>query len=111
VRDAVRADEVPARAARDHGELDAVESRDAVRDLVDGAVAADDDQQRRTVVDGAARERAELAGRVGEERVALQAPGRGTVRDLGPSPARRPVVGGRVDEEDRFVSANASRPR
>ena len=45
-------------------------SRDAVHDLVHGAVAADDDEQRRAVVDGVARELDELAAALGEERVA-----------------------------------------
>ena len=42
---AERAGEVPAGAARDHRDLDALALRDAVHDLVHGAVAADDDEQ------------------------------------------------------------------
>jgi hypothetical protein len=44
VRDAERAGEVPACAAGDHGDLDALALRNPVDDLVDGTVAADDDQ-------------------------------------------------------------------
>jgi hypothetical protein len=44
VRDAEGAGEVPARAAGDHGDLDALALRNPVDDLVHGTVAADDDQ-------------------------------------------------------------------
>jgi hypothetical protein len=44
VRDLVGADEVPAGSSRDDRDLDALEPRDPVGDLVDGAVAADDDE-------------------------------------------------------------------
>jgi len=44
VRDAERAGEVPAGAAGDHGDLDAIALRNPVDDLVYGTVAADDDQ-------------------------------------------------------------------
>ncbi len=44
VRNAERAGEVPARAAGDHGDLDAFALRDPVHDLVHGTVAADDDE-------------------------------------------------------------------
>ena len=54
VRNAVRADEVPAGAARDDGDLGLLEVVDPVRDLVDRAVAADDDEQLRAAERGLA---------------------------------------------------------
>src|SRR5919108_1257115 len=45
MRDPVRADEVPAGPAREHRHLDVAAARDAVRDLVHRAVAADDDEE------------------------------------------------------------------
>ena len=61
VRDPVGADEVPARAARDDRDLDALEPGDPVRDLVHRAVAADDDEQRRAA-ERPRRARARRAG-------------------------------------------------
>ena len=99
-RDAVGADEVPARAARDHRQLDVLAPGDPVHDLVDGAVAADDDEQARAAVGRRPRELRELPGPLGEERVAPQ-PERGRrMRELGPAPAGRAVLRGGVDEED-----------
>jgi hypothetical protein len=54
-RDPLRAGEVPAGAARDNRDLD-IALRDPVRDLVDGAVAADDDEELRAAVDRLSRE-------------------------------------------------------
>ena len=48
MRDVERADEVSAGASVDDGELDAVEPRDAVDDLIDRAIPADGDEQART---------------------------------------------------------------
>jgi hypothetical protein len=96
----VRAHEVPARAARDHCQLDVVAAGDALDDLVDGPVAADRDDQPRSAFGGLSRELAELTLPLGDERIARQ-PERGcAVRQLGPATAGRAVVGGRVDEED-----------
>ena len=70
-RDPVGADEVPARAARDHRHLGLiVEIGDPVHDLVHGAVPADDDEQLRAAVGRLAGELAELARAFREERVA-----------------------------------------
>jgi hypothetical protein len=55
VRDPIGADEVPAGAAREDGDLDVFAFGDPVRDFVDGTVAADDDEQRRAVIGGRAR--------------------------------------------------------
>ena len=98
-RDAVGADEVPARPARDHGELD-VEAGDPVDDLVHRPVAADRHEQRRAAVRRLARELDQVAGPLGEQRVALQ-PERGRpVGELGPAPPGRAVLGRGVDQED-----------
>jgi hypothetical protein len=55
VGDPVGPDEVPPGAAGDDGELDIRAAGDAVRDLVDGAVAADRDEELRARVGGLAR--------------------------------------------------------
>ena len=108
-RDAVGADEVPAGAARDHGQLD-VEAGDPVDDLVHGAVAADRHEQRRRRR-GLARELGQVARPLGEQRVALQ-PERGRlVRELRPAPTRRAVLGRGVDQEDRVANGRRSRSR
>src|SRR5581483_7928227 len=99
LRQPVRSPEVHPGAERDRRELD-VSSRDAVDDLVEGAVAADRDHERRTVVDRACRELDQVAGPLREARLALEPGARGTRRELGPAAARAPGVGGRVDEED-----------
>jgi len=57
-----RAREVPAGAPCDDGELDVVAAGDAVDDLVDGAVAADDDEELRAGVGRVAREPGQLTG-------------------------------------------------
>ena len=110
-RDAVGADEVPAGAARDHGELDASSAGEAVDDLVHRAVAAD------ATISFAPRSAASRASRpswpgpVGEQRVAGQAERRGLVRELGPAPPGGAVLGGRVDEEDGLCSVVVGRGR
>jgi hypothetical protein len=71
---------------------------------VEGAVAADYDEELRAFVDGPARELGQVAGRVGEERVARQALPGGDVGDLRPALARRAVRRRRVDEEDRLLN-------
>src|SRR3546814_16581502 len=67
VRDPVGAGEVPARPPWDHGDLDVVAAGDPVRDLVDRAVAADHDEERRdrkSVVQGkSVSVRVDLGGR------------------------------------------------
>jgi hypothetical protein len=101
-RDPVSADEVPPGPTRDHGQLD-VETCDPVRDLVDGPVAADGNEQV-----GAhcclARQLRELPGPRRDQRVAAQAQRGRAVGELGPAPARRAVLGRRVDQEDRAVN-------
>ena len=87
-RDPLRAREVPARAARDHRDLD-VALRDAVRDLVHRAVAADDDELRRAAVDRFSRELRQMAGALGEQRIAGEAARGGGVAICG---QRRPVA-------------------
>jgi hypothetical protein len=72
---------------------------------VERTVAADDDEQLGSLVDGARRELGQVAGRLGEERVAGEPLPRGDVRDLGPALARRPVRRRRVDEEDGLLNA------
>ena len=69
---------------RDRRELD-VAAGDAVHDLVERPVAADRDDERRAAVDGLARELDQVAGTLGEQRVALQ-PERGRApRELRPA--------------------------
>src|SRR5205807_237962 len=97
-----RAREVPTGAAGDHGDLDAASPRDAVDDLVHRAVAADDDEQLRTIVRRARGELGELSRRAREKRVPGQAGGGRAMCDLGPSASRRAVRRRRVDEEDGF---------
>jgi hypothetical protein len=101
----MRAHEVPAGAARDHGELDLLRLTDAVHDLVDGAVAADRDEQRGAVRDRAACELRQLARPLGEQCLAAQAALGCEVGDLGPAAPGRAVLGSRVDEEDRANGA------
>jgi hypothetical protein len=49
------------------GELEALEIADSVHDLVDGTIAADDDEERRAAENGFPRERSELAGFLREQ--------------------------------------------
>jgi hypothetical protein len=97
-RDAERAHEVAAGAARDQGEVD-VQTGEAVGDLVDRPVAADGDDQvgvRRRL----ASELGQVSRPLGEERVAVQAERGRLVGELRPASSRRAVLGRRVDEED-----------
>ena len=68
-RDPVRPHEVPTRAARDHRDLDARAPGDAVRHLVDGPVAADDDELRRAAVRRLACQARQVARLLREQRV------------------------------------------
>ena len=95
-RDAVRAAEVLARAAREHGEL-AVRPGDAVDDLVHGSVAADHDEQRVLRLAGRLRE---MARELREHLVAAQAELGGPPPELRPALPGRAVAGRRVDEEE-----------
>src|ERR671930_570896 len=103
-RDAVGPDEVPAGAARDDGQLDALPAGDPVERLVDGAVPSDDDQQPRAALRGFLRELAEMTAPLGEKRVADEALRGSGTRDLRPALARGAVVRRRVDEEDSLAA-------
>ncbi len=107
-RDPVRADEVPPGAVGKHSEVEPLEVGDAVHDLVDGAVASDDDEQCRAALHGFPRERGEVPLLLGEERVAVEPERRAAVRDLRPAAAGAASGGGGVDEEDR-PAANGRR--
>jgi hypothetical protein len=71
---------------------------------VQGPVAADDDEQLGAVLDRAASQLGQVAGRLGEERVAGEPLRGGDVRDLRPALSRRPVGRRRVDEEDGLAN-------
>ena len=107
-RDAVGADEVDAGAARDHRQLGAAGADEARGDLVDGAVAADGDDQV-----GACRGRLRARARAGAPgaRRTARRPRRPSARaagELGPAAPGRAVRRGRVDEEDGASPLNAS---
>jgi hypothetical protein len=85
---------------REDGELDAGPTGDAVRDLVQRAVSADDDEQRGAFVRGRARELGQVTGRLREARLPGEPARRGLVRELGPVAAGRAVARGGIDEED-----------
>ena len=102
-RDLVSAGEVPPGAARDQRQLDALAPGDAVDDLVESPVAADDDEQRRAFVGCFSCELAQLAGTLREDRFAAQAGVVGGPRDLRPLLPRLPVRRRRIDEENRLV--------
>ena len=73
VRDPERADEVAARAAGDERDRRRVlDAGETVDDLVDRAVAADDDEQARAVERRLARELAEVPAPLAKQRVALE---------------------------------------
>jgi hypothetical protein len=95
----VRAREVHSGAAHHQRELDVAPDH-AVDDLVERAVAADDDEQPCAAVDRASRKLRQVSGRIGEERVADKALRGRRVRDLRPALARRAVRRRGVDEED-----------
>jgi hypothetical protein len=99
VRDAERADEVAAGAAVDDRELDVVDSRDAVHDLVHRAVAADGHDQACATRHGVVRELGQVLGSLREERISGQPAVGCAARDLGPALAGRASVRGWVDEE------------
>ena len=107
--DVERAHEVPARAARDDGELDVAGADHAVDDLVHGPVAADDDQQRGALVDRFRGQCSELARPVRDERIAVEPACGRAMCDLGPPLPGRTAGGGRVDEEDRAPAASGRR--
>src|SRR5207302_1407232 len=97
------ADEVLARSAREHGEVDTTcppTRHEAVHALVHRTVTADDDEELRAVDRRAGGELAEVPGRLGDQRIAAQPLRRRLPRDLRPPPPSRPVGRGRVDEED-----------
>jgi hypothetical protein len=105
----VCADEVPARAPWNDGELDIFPAGDSVDDLVDGSVAAEDDEQLGALVGGLPREVSELARALGEDRLAANA---GRVRgagELGPAPSGLAVRGRGVDEKDGLQCQGLSR--
>jgi hypothetical protein len=93
--------EVHPGAERDHGELRTLvrEREEAVRDLVQGPVAADRYDLLRTVGGGPRDQLGEVPRAFREERDALQAELRRAVSQLRPAPPGRPVVRGGVDEE------------
>jgi len=100
VRDPERADEVAAGAAVHDRELYALDPGDSVHDLVHGPVPAHCDQQASSFRRGLMRELREVLGPLRQERVADQAAFAGEPGDLRPALAGRPVVRGRVDQED-----------
>ena len=67
-------------------------TREAVHDLVDRAVAADDDEQLGAAVRRLAGELAELPAALGDERVAFEAARGRLVRDLRPAPPVEPLA-------------------
>jgi hypothetical protein len=97
------AGEVHPRAERDHRQLRSValQCEQPVGDLVQRSVAADRDDLFRAVAGRLGDELREMTGAFGEERDALEAALRRAVRDLRPAAPGGPVVGGRIDEEDR----------
>ena len=92
MRDDVGANEVAAGPAWNDRELDARPPCDSIDDLVDRAVPADDDEQLGAVFGRLPGELGQLAGPLGEERVAGQPRGRRAVRDFRPASAGRAVV-------------------
>jgi hypothetical protein len=70
---------------------------------VNRPVAADCDEQRRAL-GRAARELREVARPLREQRLAAQAERRRPMRQLGPVPPGRAVLGGGIDQEDRFAN-------
>src|SRR5207248_5489874 len=103
LRDPQAADEVLSGPARKHRELGverAAGCDEAVHRLVDGTVAADHDEDFRPALDGNHGELAEVAGRLGDERLAPQAASCRLSRDLGPAASGRSVRGRRIDEKD-----------
>ena len=99
VRDVERADEVAAGAAVDDRELDVVDSRDAVHDLVHRAVAADGHDQACATRRGVVREFGQVLRSFGEERISGQPAVGCAACDLGPALPGRASVRGWVDEE------------
>jgi hypothetical protein len=97
----VRPDEVHARAERDHRQLGRrARAQDAVDGLVQGAVAADGDDERRAAARGALGQLDQVPRALGEERLAGEPELCGAVRELRPALAGGAVVRRRVDEED-----------
>lgn len=92
MRDAVRANEVAAGPARNDRDLDAGPRCDSVDDLVDGAVPPDGDEQLGAVFRRLPCELRQLAGPLGEERVAGEPGGRCAICNLRPASAGRAVV-------------------
>jgi len=78
-----------------------VRAHEPVRDLVQGAVPADGDDELRAVGGGALGELREVPGAGREEGLAGEAELRGAMCELRPAPAGGAVRGRRVDEEDR----------
>jgi hypothetical protein len=88
----------------DDRELHSLDPLDPVDDLVHGPVAADGDEQARSVLDGFPRQVDEVTRALGDERVAGKPPLGREPGDLGPALARGAVVGRRVDEEDGLAN-------
>jgi len=73
------------------------------------AVASDDDELRRTVGGRLCGQLAQMAGPLGEERVARQAEGGSAASQLGPATASGATGRSRIDEEDGARGANDRR--
>jgi hypothetical protein len=101
VRDPERADEVAAGASMHDRELDAVDARDPVHDLVHCAVPADGDDQVRASRRGVVRELGQVLRPFGEERVAGEAAIGCEPGDLGPALPGLAPVGGGIDQKRR----------
>ena len=120
-RDPVRAHEVHAGADRDRRQLARRPRPDeSVHHLVQRAVAADRDDERRALGGRALRQLDQVPGPLGEERLALEPEVRRPVGELGPALPGDAVVRRRVDEEDgaanrrslrRARRASSGRPR
>ena len=101
IRDPERAHEVTARAAWDHGHgWFLVEPVEAVDDLVNRAVAADDDEQLGATLHGLPGELSEMTAPLAEERVPLEPDAGRHVGDLRPAAPGRAVRRCRIHEED-----------
>jgi hypothetical protein len=88
----------------DDRELDTIEARHAVDDLVHGSVPADGDEEACAFRGSLPGKVDEVARPLGEEGVAAQAAFGREPCDLGPALPGRAVVGRRVDEEDGLAN-------
>jgi hypothetical protein len=97
----MRADEVHPGAEWDRRELGGrARAHQPVHHLVEGAVAADRDDERGAVAGRPLGQLDQVAGPVGEERLALEPELGGAMRELGPALAGRAVARRGIDEED-----------